>query len=459
KVVEESAALALGIMQDRSPAVRKFLSEIASDTDAKIRTRCFSMYALGLLGEPDAAAGSGVEVLDVLKSLVAAKESSTDIANSALIAIGLLGDPAATPDLLQWLREEKAGTNKLSDLSLSYVAGALGKIDQPGLSGPDSREVVDALRDQLKRKNRKTRYSTVIALGQVAPQANAKIQMDCVKILSQVVKGEGKRSDTQTVNYGLAALGRIAGVEAAEDGSGGTPAAVRDKAIETLLRAFDSNKTGTRNFAALGLGIAARVQDAQIRMPIQERIRNTLARTSGDVEKRGAMIISLGMLKDRQAAPLLQKLLEDRGLQKELRGTAAVALGLMGERKALPAIRAALAEKQDRKLRVDAGIAAGLLKDNTAVPSLIEILQDPKSSQFILGSVAMALGQIGDERAVEPMGKILRDEEYPDLTRALAAVALGQVGDKTDLPVLSRVSRDINYRAYYDAIGELLTII
>ncbi|MHC4924716.1 MAG: HEAT repeat domain-containing protein, partial [Planctomycetota bacterium] len=342
KVVEESAALALGIMQDRSPAVRKFLSEIASDTDAKIRTRCFSMYALGLLGEPDAAAGSGGEVLDVLKSLVAAKESSTDIANSALIAIGLLGDPAATPDLLQWLREEKAGTNKLSDLSLSYVAGALGKIGQPGLSGPDSREVVDALRDQLKRKNRKTRYSTVIALGQVAPQANAKIQMDCVKILSQVVKGEGKRSDTQTVNYGLAALGRIAGVEAAEDGSGGTPAAVRDKAIETLLRAFDSNKTGTRNFAALGLGIAARVQDAQIRMPIQERIRNTLARTSGDVEKRGAMIISLGMLKDRQAAPLLQKLLEDRGLQKELRGTAAVALGLMGERKALPAIRAAL---------------------------------------------------------------------------------------------------------------------
>ncbi|MCK6481194.1 MAG: HEAT repeat domain-containing protein, partial [Planctomycetes bacterium] len=79
--------------------------------------------------------------------------------------------------------------------------------------------------------------------------------------------------------------------------------------------------------------------------------------------------------------------------------------------------------------------------------------------QFILGSVATALGQIGDERALEPLISILRDEQYPELTRALAAVALGQIGDKNDVSVLSRVSRDVNYRAYYDAIGELLTIL
>jgi len=60
---------------------------------------------------------------------------------------------------------------------------------------------------------------------------------------------------------------------------------------------------------------------------------------------------------------------------------------------------------------------------------------------------------------VEPLARILEDGTAPALTRALACAALGQVGDRGDVPVLSRMSRDVNYRAYFDAIGELLTIL
>jgi HEAT repeat protein len=375
---------------------------------------------------------------------------------SALVAVGLLGDRAAVPELLTWLNEEKAGANKLPDLQLSYVAAALGKIGQPGLSGPDSREVVDALKDQLNKKNRMARYSSVIALGQVAPQADEKIQKDCVMMLTQVIKSDGKAtSDTQTVNFALASLGRIAGAPSC-------PEAVRRKAIDALGDEFmDGKKTLTKSFAALGLGIAGMSLNESEKAGLAEKISQVLAKSSGDVEQRGAFVIALGLLKDIRSAPLLQSLLAEKGLDKQLRGTAAVALGLIGDSSAIEPVRKVLKEKEDQKLRVDAAIAAGLLKDNQAVGVLVEILQDPKSSQFILGSVAQALGQIGDQRAIEPLAQILKDEknQYPDLTRALAAVALGQIGDKNDVPVMARLSRDVNYRAYYEAIGEVLTIL
>ncbi len=461
KVVEETAALSLGIMQDRSPAVRKFLGERASDVTAKnTRTRCFAAFALGLLGTPDAAAGANKESYDVLKALVMnPSEASAEIASSALVAIGHLGDAAAIPDLLSWLNEEKAGANKLTDRQLSYVAAALGKIGRPGLAGPDSREVLDGLREQLKRKNRMTRYSVVIAFGQIAPNADEKLQKECVGYLSELIAGEGKSgTDTQTVNFALASLGRIAGVAPGADGRGGCPEAVRTKAIERLMKTFDG-KQANRSFAALGLGIAAMNLNESVKAPIAEVVRNALAKASGDFEARGALCISLGLLKDIQSAPMLQELVKDKGLDKKLRGTAALGLGLIGDKSAIEVVRATLKEKEDKELRVDAAIAAGLLKDNQAVEALVEILRDPKSSQFILGSVATALGQIGDQRAIQPLADILSDEKYPDLTRALAATALGQIGDKTDVSVLSRLSKDVNYRAYYDAIGEVLTII
>ena len=459
KVVEESAALALGILQDRSPAVREFLSSVAADRSANVRTRCFAAFALGLLGDRDAAPGANAGSLEVLKSLVTGDEASGDIGNSALVAIGLLGDPSAIPVLASGLGEEKAGARKRDDVALSYAAAALGKIGRPGVAGPDSREVIDVLRDQLKKRNRMTRYSSIIALGQIGPQCGEKLQDECVAMLVQVVRSEGRNGfDVQGVNFALASLGRIGGVAAGADGSGGCPASARRAALAQLMETFQG-KSQTRPFAALGLGLLARDLPEPERAPISEVVRNTLGRTSGDVESRGALVIALGLLGDLRAADTLRALLEDRGQDRQLRGTAAIALGLLGEQGALPAVRAVLAEKSDRDLRVDAAIAAGLLGDKGAVPALVETLRDAKASQFVLGSVAVALGRIGDERALDPLVGILGNADYPDLTRALAAVALGQIGDRNDVPVLSRVSMDVNYRAFYDAIGELLTII
>lgn len=461
KETEETAALSLGVLQERSPKVREFLGQLATNPAAKVRTRCFAAFSLGLLGDRDAAPGANAETLKVLKTMVVGNESSKDIACSALVSIGLLGDPAAIEDLKGWLKDEKAGANKLGDIPLSYAAAALGKIGQPGTAGPASNDVVELLADQIRKKNRMTRYSAIIALGQIGPQGDEKIQKECVKTLTQVIKSEGKQGvDTQAVNFALVSLGRIAGVAADASGKGGCPQGVRDAAYTQLMEAFNG-KASLKNFAALGLGLLARDLPESVKQPIGEEILKTLIKTAGDVEQRGAMVITLGLLKDIRSAQNLQAILQDRGQDKGLRGAAAVALGLIGDPSALDAVHKALLEKDDKDLRKDTAIAAGLLRDPKAVSVLVETLKDPKASQFVVGAVANALGQIGDQKAVEPISQILSDpmNQYSDFTRSLAAVALGQIGDKTDIPVLARLSEDVNYRAYYDAIGEVLTIL
>ena len=470
RVVEETACLALGILQDRSPQVRRFLLDRASDPAAKARTRCFSLFALGLLGDPDAAAGvpgdssgsrwepdpGAVETLRELQALASRPdEQSRDVICSALVAVGLLGDRAAVPELLRWLREEKAGSRTLTDLELSFVAAALGKIGQPGLSGPDSREVVDALRDRIRRKDRMTRYSAVIALGQIATQADEKTQRECVSSLTDVIRHDGKAtSDTQTVNFALASLGRI----------GGAPTAtkeIRDQSIRTIGAAFENGSARAAPFAALALGLAGMNADAAAKTQLAEVLRERLSRDGGDADRCGAMVIALGLLRDIRSAGQLQAILQENGRDPALRGLAAVALGLIGDPGARDPIRKVLQERTEEKLRVEAAVALGLLRDSGAVDTLVDILENDKSSQFVLGSVTQALGQIGDQRAIAPLVAVLEDpkKQYSNLTRALAAVALGQMGDVHDVPVLSRLSKDVNYRAYFNAIGEVLTIL
>jgi hypothetical protein len=112
---------------------------------------------------------------------------------------------------------------------------------------------------------------------------------------------------------------------------------------------------------------------------------------------------------------------------------------------------------------VDTARAAGLLRIPAAERLLVEVLRDPKASQFTLGSAALALGRIGGEKSIEPLLAILEpgriDGMYPDLTRALVVVALGHIASGGRPDPLDRLSSDVNYRASVPALDELLTIL
>ncbi|MHC4924715.1 MAG: HEAT repeat domain-containing protein, partial [Planctomycetota bacterium] len=450
KIIEESSALALGLLQHRTDAVRDFLIELAGNQDAKTRTRSFALYSLGLLRPDGAPAGTCAVEIDAMSALAVDSGVPGDVRLAAIASMGLTEDPAAVAVLLPWLRSERAGGRSLQDLDLSVVASALGRIGTVRLDDETADEVVDALRDQFKRRNRLTRSSAAIALGRKGMVSDTRHRAEIRSVLAQVARGDLRRVQRQDTQFAAISLGRLAADSLDKSGR---------KALSTLMRLLEDRHAGTRSFAALGLALGVKDGTEEHRAVAGERILFHLSRDRGGMERRGALVISLGLIREPRATPLLAGMLEDRGVDTALRGASAIALGLMGDKKALPLVRKAMAERHRQSLRVDTAIAAGLLQDRQAVRQLVTTLKDPKSSQFVLGSVAMALGAIGDVRAVEPLEALVKDREFPDLTRALATVALGQIGDRRLHPVLARFSEDINYRAHYDAMAEILSIL
>jgi HEAT repeat protein len=447
KLVQESAILALGIGQKKGPEVRDYLLGIVNDPEYPFRGRCFAMLALGLLQD------NSPEVYEGLLARLDGRESHQDVPVCAILTIGLIGDNKMVPQLTQWLDSGKIGRMKLSDMERAWVIGALGKIGDPAALKPIS--------DQLRKKGLYCQRSAMIAMGQLLPQAEPKDQVDFALKLARVIENE---SDITAKNFGVIALGRIGGSETADE-------SVRDACLKVLKKAFkDGNKVTERPFAALALGLVGFESNGvakpkEMRYEIAEMIRRELADLKGDKIALGAQAIALGMLGDSRSetVDLLCSILKDRGQEKKLRGSAAMSLGLIGAPAAKEAIMTALQEREDRDLRVDTAVAAGLLGDSAAITELVNVLSDPKASQFVLGSVALALGQIGDHNAISPLVQILEPEKangaYPDLTRALVAVALGQIADQSDIRVLSRLSKDINYRASVPALDEILTIL
>jgi HEAT repeat protein len=448
RLVQESAILALGILQIKNPEIRDFLIGLVDNRSVQPRARCFAALSLGLLKD------NSPETFAALERCLDGRESTPDVPVCALLSIGLIGDAKKVPDLISWYESGAYGRNKFGDLEKAYVIAALGKIEDPS-----ALKTIDSV---LRKKDNLTRRSAFIALGQILPKAPADVQLEYMKKFPALLKGEG---DTTAKNFGVISVGRIGGQDNATD-------PVRKAALAILLDQFDKgSKTLERPYAALALGILAFQGDtestkpADLKYQVMDVLRKDLESMKGDKTALGANAIALGLVgeKDAQTVKLLTSILADRGVEKKLRGNAAVALGLIGDNAARDAILTALEERQDRDLRVETAVAAGLLGDSKAVEKLVEILTDPKASQFVLGSVALALGQIGDRRAFDPMLKILEPEKvggvYPDLTRALVAVSLGQISDRSDYRVLYRISKDINYRASVPALDEILTIL
>jgi HEAT repeat protein len=443
KVVQESAIIALGILQIKDAEIRDFLIELVDNKDYPMRGRCFAMIALGLLQDNDPA------VFEALERRLDGSEVHQDIPVCALLTLGLIGDSKKVPDLMEWVKTGKIGNFKMKDQERAWVVSALGKTGDP--------QALDVVAKVLRQKGRFAKRSAAIALGQITPQAEPKTQQEYVL---QLVKFHSKENDLTAKNFALISLGRIAAAE-------GVTEKVRGDIIKYLKgEAYkNGNKVSERPFAVLAMGLVGlgKATSADDKYELGELVREGLAPLKGDKVALGAYAISLGMIGHKPAVPLLIKILNDRGLEKKLRGSAAMALGLIGDNKASDAIISALKEREDRDLRVQTAVAAGLLGEPDAVKILVDILDDPKASQFVLGSVALALGQIGDADAVSPLLKILEPEKgngtYPDLTRALVAVALGQLSDRRDIRVLSNISEDINYRASVSALDEILTIL
>jgi HEAT repeat protein len=457
--IEETAALALGVMQRDDAATRDFLIGVVAD-QAKSASfaRPFSAISLGLLGDRNDREHAAISAL---VQVIAHKEPGADVKPACLMGLGLLGSDAAIPPLLAMVRDGKApakGAVELNQIETAYAVAALGKIGRPGLaSAGDETCVLDEIVRIVEKHEAKgvadVRRSAVIALGQIGPQCGAKLQRRVVDTLKGVIDAN---VEEQQRNFALISLARIGAAKGAD------PAMRRD--VTAAIRSVMEKGQGqTPAFAAVALGLVGRAVAAEGGTPEEDvcaPLRERFAK-GGDPQTRGAFALGSGLAQDRLAADTLRATLLDNGADKSVRGWCGLALGLIGDRSSVEAVRKTLKTETDRGLRVQMATAAGLLADATVIDDLTAVLKSPDSSNYELGSAALALGQIGDERAVAALLEIATDTQkrFADVTRGLAVVALGQIGDRRDLPVLSRIAIDVNYRAHVPAILELLSIL
>ena len=458
--IEETAALALGLMGRDDDATRDFLIGLVRDRSRDgTHARSFGAISLGLLGDrEDREHAAMTAFLDV----IATKEAGADIKPSCLTALGLLRNEAAIAPLVAMLRTGKApapGAVALTEVETAYAVAALGKIGRAGTgTGADETNALDEIVKIVERSKSKAglnvRRSAVIALGQIAPQCAEKLQRKVIVVLEEVIDGN---ADEQERNFAVMSLARIGATRGMEP-------APRKALVSQLRRVMEKSHGQTPAFAAMALGLIGRqigdeggiAPEDDIRAPLRARFAE-----GGEGQIRGAFALASGLVRDPLAADQLLETLNDQSADKRVRGWCALALGLIGSPDAVEAIRSTLKENADRDLRVQAATAAGLLGDATVIADVVAVLRDRDSSNYERGSAALALGQIGDERAIAALVDIARDstELYQDLTRSLAVVALGQIGDRRDVPTLARFATDVNYRAHVPAITELLSIL
>ncbi len=151
-----------------------------------------------------------------------------------------------------------------------------------------------------------------------------------------------------------------------------------------------------------------------------------------------AAISALGEIKCKPAIPYLEEILLDQG-KSELQASAAKALGTIGGGEVVPALIKAL-ENANIRVKRNAALALGELRVEKAVLPLISLLKN--EDECLRAIAASSLGLIADKRAVEPLIEALNGRS--ETVRIVAASSLGYLGDRKTIPALEKALQDTN---------------
>jgi len=338
--------------------------------------RCFAAHALGRLGNRKAVAALMEHVQDM----------DLDVALDSIEALGLLGDPAPIPLLL-----EGFNLADVPDIKVN-AADAIGRLGGPEVVD----ELIKALRLDLDMVDGdgwdaswNINHIAVEALGRIG-DARAVTPLASMLDDDTVVEEEGNI---------LSAL-----IRCGEEGV---------SVVTTRLR--EHKMARSRRHAAMALSHV----DAAV---TRDALAEALLDEDGDVRIYAAR--SLAGFKDKAHLIPLFMLLRDQNAEVRREAVQLVA-DLGGERtveKILP-----LLEDKNVGVRVAAARVLGGLHVNDAVEPLIEFLRDEAAN--VRQAAVEALGTIGDARAREPLLGILADAEENELVRSAVPAALADMAD------------------------------
>ncbi len=485
-IVQESAALALGLLRRADPAkqftardldnVRTFLFKVFEDKDYKTRTRGFAVVAIGLLGDQPTGSGDYANDVDAaarattkhLFDLLQEKYADENLAVGLLMAIGLQPHTSVDKDQRDALAEAavkgRLYKDNVSELTRAYAAHTLGQIGTI-----TDIKVLETVLTTRRGMGKNIQRSAAIGLGLLGRLVSGSDRVDTAKILLDTVK---KSKDPSTTNFGIISLAYLI-IDDIQTQT--TDVVGNTTADEKLLELAEKGNYMERPFGALALALILRAMPDDLEIDRYQQfkeealkvLRAGVAEGKGDKKTQAAFCTAVGIAHDDRSREALRQIVDDKKEDKMLRGYACLGLGLIGlpTKEITQSIADAMRERSSEDLRRQSAVALGLLgpttvggTGKTAIELLLEELKEAKS-QAHKGQVVLALASIGNEKAVDPLVEILKSKSEQDLTRALACAGLGLIGDLEWIPSLARASTNVNYRASTDLVNELLSIL
>lgn len=287
------------------------------------------------------------------------------------LVLGRMSDDRAMPYLMKWLEPvPEADLRQRPEWQYvrAFAALALGKVPDPG------RAAVPAMRKLVAddREHPFVRRCAALALGQLQDEGAVKVLGD-------------QLADNRQISVQRVAAAMALGMIRAE-GSG------------TRLLEYLELEPGRRDaladrMAVHGLGLHKREKAV-------EPLRKLLAATTDD-NLRGAIVLVLAWLGNRDAAPDVRKIMDHEQLPAFTRCNAALALANLGEPDAAAALLRRMARYDGRTQMLGtaayASVALGEVSGDENIVTLCEIVRDTDYSVLALNAVN-ALGHRRDPR-------------------------------------------------------------
>jgi HEAT repeat protein len=476
ELIRESAALASGLLRRTEPErqlpvsmldpLRARLLQVfdtrlgAQRIQVPRRTRVFTMYAVGLLGDQPfderALTRDGRLITKLLWDRVGLPYDKRELRTAPLVALGLaprVGMPQEVRESLKALVQgETIAKRNWDPYEQSEALTTLAR-----LGGPSARSLMMRTLSTAKAHDA---LQLAAVLG-VIDDAEAWTAVERVSMARTLIRGIEKEERLLLVGLRWLALGRM--VEA--DLQSPKARLVHDAELRGRFEtAAQRAPWFTRGYALLALAFAARgaaeggAEGRAFHDRAIELLQDNLTFRRRHASVRAAAAVGLGLMRATAAVPALASVAASPTSPAELRGHAALALGRIGIRS--PAVRSALAACRAADGDVLPGRAAraqALLGQPGVAADLIAALEKGGGARR-LGPLTVALGHLGDLSAVESLLGVATSAA-PEVVRAMAIVALGRLLDPEPRPSLLRILVPANYPVRGKALQEALTIL
>lgn len=490
------------------PALKKALE---TEEQNDIVTGC--LIALAKIGDVKSEDGKS-EFVEIISGFVKAQEQ--EISETAALALGILADDRAVPELVGLMLDDASGRKLMNGSgqvpfrTRSFAAYGLGLVGNRTASNEVRQSIAEHLIDLLELPEfaqPDMKVGALQGLGLIpldwkveAPaneeNSNAAIAADRLSVLRYLnkrmnpVKGRGGFEDFRVRAQVPIAVARLLAVHEEQFPENEEAIQVRSEIIDTLLGLVAAQSKEKRveclQSATIALGMIGNAAKgskedlmAKDNVQIFKELKR-IAKEASDNQTEFFALMAMAQMGSRMGAgddafglqedvqkELLGALAKGKGQKKPW---AALSLGVFGN--ALnenggsmdPAVLVALRQVAEKgKSPVEYGafaIALGLVGDQGAADTLLEKLDAMGTGQEeVRGNICVGLGLMEATGASEVLNQTVRASKFrPDVLKQ-AAIGLGLLGDKEAVPLLLEMLEDAKGLSSQAAIASALGTI